>query len=154
MKLTLDNVYMSESYDQFRNYGSKRLLIERLIGILFIMAGIGFLTYTTGKTFLPALLILFGIFELCSNAITKYFWLRRHKKSKLFNAEVEINISESGIESISPFSNGSFSWSGIEKIVRTPEGILVWPQKGMYWYFPEKIFGKETIHLIESKISN
>ena len=152
MKLTLDNAYMSDSYDQFRKYGSKRLLIERLIGTAFILAGIGFLTYMPGKTFLSSMLIIFGIFELCSNAITKYFWLRRHTKSKLSNAEVQINISESGIESISPFSNGSFNWSGIEKIIRTPQGILVWPQKGMYWYFPEKIFGKETIDLIASKM--
>jgi hypothetical protein len=69
------------------------------------------------------------------------------------NAEVELKISETGIESIGPYSSGHFEWNGVEKVVRTPKGILLWPQKGMYWYLPESIVGKDAIELILTKVN-
>jgi hypothetical protein len=151
MKFHLSREYMSESYDQGRKYGSKLLYVERLIGVVFILLGIGLLIYVKAKTVLPLAFIAIGIFELSSNQIKKYFWLRRHTNSKLMNAEVELEVTNEGINSKGPFSHGQFTWSGIEKVIRTPEGVLVWPQKGIYWYLPEKIAGKETIELILSK---
>jgi hypothetical protein len=73
---------MSESYDQARRYGSKWLIIERVIGFGFILLGTGLYIYANGKTVLPFALIAIGVFELFSNQIKKYFWLRRHLKSK------------------------------------------------------------------------
>lgn len=71
---------MSESYDQFRKYVSRSLFIERLLGIFFIISGIGFTTYTNASISLPIILIIIGVFELASNYVMKYFWLRHHKK--------------------------------------------------------------------------
>ena len=144
---------MSESYDQARRYGSMWLLIERVIGIAFIFLGIGLYISADGKTVLPIVLIAIGVFELFSNYIKKYFWLRRHAKSKLMNAEVILEVTETGIDSTGPFSNGHFEWDGIEKAIRTPKGILLWPQKGMYWYLPESIAGSQTIDFIQSKVA-
>ncbi len=153
MKFILNREYMSESYDQARRYGSKWLIVERIVGFSLILLGVGLYVYTNGKTVLPTAFIGIGVFELFSNRIKKYFWLRRHSRSKLMNAEVELKVTEAGIDSKGPFSNGHFRWSGIEKAVRTPKGILIWPQKGMYWYIPESIAGKETIDFIQSKIT-
>jgi len=153
VNFSLSREYMSESYDQARRYGSKWLIAERIVGFTFILLGVGLFIYTNGKTVSPIVLITIGVFELFSNQIKKYFWLRRHTQSKLMNAEVELEITETGIDSKGPFSNGHFEWNGIEKSVRTPKGILVWPQKGMYWYLPESVAGKETIDFIQSKIA-
>ena len=109
--------------------------------------------YASGETLLPIVLIVIGVFELFSNQIKKYFWLRRHINSKLMDAEVKLTVTEEGIDSKGPFSNGHFDWGGIEKAIRTPKGILVWPQKGMYWYLPENVAGKDTIDFIQSKIA-
>ena len=152
MKLHLSHEYMSESYDQARKYGTKWLLVQRVIGFVFILLGLALYIYAQGKTVTPVALILIGIFELFSNRIKKYFWLKRHSKSKLVDAEIEIELTETGINSTGPFSNGYFDWSGIEKVVRTPKGVLVWPQKGMYWYLPESIAGKQSIEFIMSKV--
>lgn len=46
------------------------------------------------------------------------------------NAEVELEITDTSINCAGPFCNGHFEWDGIEKVIRTPKGILVWPQKG------------------------
>lgn len=153
MKFRLNHEYMSESYDQARRYGSKWFLIERVIGACFVFLGMGLYIYTNGKTVMPIALVVIGVLELLSNRIKKYFWLRRHSKSKLLNAEVKLEVTEAGIDSSGPFSNGHFEWEGIEKTIRTPKGILVWPQKGMYWYLPESIAGKQTIDFIQAKVA-
>jgi hypothetical protein len=44
------------------------------------------------------------------------------------------------------------AWDGVEKCVRTPKGILIWPQKGMYFYIPEESAGADAIAFIESKV--
>lgn len=147
----LDRAYMSESYDQARLYGSKWLLAEKIIGAVLIIGGIALLLYSRGETVLPAVLIAVGAFEVLSNRIKKYFWLRRHLKSKLNDAEVHITLSDSGIASKSLYSTSEMKWSGVEKVVRTPKGILIWPQKGMYWYLPASTAGAKAIAFIETK---
>lgn len=151
MKIKLSLEYMSESYDQARKYGSKWIVIELVVGLSFILAGIGLFIYTNGESVVPLFFLAIGVFELLSNKIKKYFWLRRHAKSKIVDAEVEVQVTDTGIESIGPFSSGNFQWGGIEKAVRTPEGILLWPQKGVICYFPENVMGKEIVDFIESK---
>jgi hypothetical protein len=153
VKLSLNYEYMSESYDQARRYGSKWLLIELFIGVGFIVLGAALYIYANGETVLPIAFVVIGVFELLSNRIKKYFWLRRHSKSKLMNTEVEMEITEAGIDSTGPFSSGHFEWGGIEKAIRTPKGILLWPQKGMYWYLPESIAGEQTIDFILTKLA-
>lgn len=147
----LDRTYMSESYDQARLYGSKWLHAEKIIGTALIMGGVALFVYSRGETALPAVLIAIGVFELLSNRIKKYFWLRRHLKSKLNDAEVQITLSDSGIASKSLYSTSEMKWSGVEKVVRTPKGILIWPQKGVYWYLPASAAGTEAIAFIETK---
>jgi len=153
MKLTLTREYYSECYDQIRKYGAKSLLFERVSAVVLIIFGIGLYIYLNVEPDLSVILICLGVFELFSNSIKKQFWLRRQTKGKLMNAEIELLVSESGIDSTGPFSNGHFDWIGIEKIVRTPKGILVWPQKGTFWYVPESVAGTETIEFIQSKAS-
>ena len=152
-KFTLSRDYFSASYDQASRYGSKWLMVERLVGTSFILLGIGFIAYSRGETLLPLALVAIGVVELLSNMIKKYFWLRRQSKSKVSGAEVELVVDDEGIESLGPFSTGRMRWSGIEKVVRTPHGILVWPQTGMYMYLPEAAVGRETIEFIASKVA-
>ena len=151
MKLTLSYEYMSESYDQVRRYGSKWLLMERVVGAALVVLGAGLYMLVEDRTATSMALIAIGIFELLSNRIKKHFWLLRHSKSKLMNAEVELRITETGIESIGPYSSGQFAWSGMERVVRTPKGVLLWPQKGVYWYVPESIAGEQIIAEILAK---
>lgn len=152
-KFSLSREYMSESYDQARRYGTKWLLVERIIGTGFILVGLALYIYVNGEMVLPLALVAVGVIELMSNNIKKYFWLRRHSKSKLMGAEVEIKVTDAGIDSRGPFSAGQFNWEGMEKAVRTPKGILLWPQKGMYWYLPENIAGREIVEFIQSKVA-
>jgi len=71
--------------------------------------------------------------------------------SKVANNFVDISISDEGIKSKSPFSESSMSWSGLEKIVETPKGLLIWPQKSMHIYLKKESVPEETIQFILSK---
>ncbi|HEX9626151.1 MAG TPA: YcxB family protein [Acidiferrobacterales bacterium] len=153
VKFRLDRAYMGESYDQARRHGSKWLLGERIVGSALVVLGVVLLVYARGETVLPVVLVAVGVFELLSNRVKKHFWLRRHLKSKLYDVEIKITVSDSGIESRSPYSNNEMNWNGVEKVLRTPKGILIWPQKGMYWYSPESVAGADAIEFIESKIA-
>jgi hypothetical protein len=149
IKLTLSTAYMSDCYDEFRRYGSKWLLVEKVVGLGFVLGGLALYTYAHGVTALPLALMAIGAFELLSNRVKKFFWLRRHAKSKLADATVEIEFSDDGIRSTGPYSSGTFQWSGLEKAKRTHSGIIIWPQKGMYWYIPESEAGSELIAYIQ-----
>lgn len=151
INIRLDRAYMGESYDQGRRYGSKWFLGEKIIGTTLIILGIAMYRYAQGETPLPFLLVAIGVFELLSNRIKKFFWLRRHTHSKLNGSEIQITLSDSGIVSKGPHSTSDMTWAGVEKVLRTPKGILVWPQKGMYWYLPERIAGTDAIEFIHNK---
>ncbi len=140
-KLTQD--FLSESFDEERRYGSKWALIEKFIGAALVGTGIAIFISSYKGTALPFTIVIIGVIELLSNRIKKYFWLRRHRMSKLFEADVEFICTGEGIESNTPFATSKMAWEGIEKVVSTPKGILIWPQKGMYIYLPESIVGKD-----------
>jgi uncharacterized membrane protein len=149
--MTLDKDFMSESFDQARRYGSRWRLNELAIGAIFIVAGIVLLAYAEWATVLPVVLIVIGIFEIFSSRIKKFFWLRKHGKSKAANAKIEMSFDDTGFETKSSFSSARMAWEGVEKCVRTPKGILLWPQKGVYFYIPEESVGADAITFIESK---
>jgi hypothetical protein len=148
----LDRAYMSESYDLNRRYGNRWLLIERGVGVLAILYGLFLLS--EGDEFLWVIFVALGTFELCSNYLRKYVWLRRHFKSKLADAQVELTIDDEGIHSHGPFSSGSMRWNGIERILRTPKGLLIWPQKGMYIYLPKSAAEENVIDFVASRVES
>jgi hypothetical protein len=148
----LDRAYMGEGYDLSRRYGSTWLLIERIVGVLAILFGIFLLS--EGDDIFWVIFVALGMFELCSNYVKRYIWLRRHFKSKLADAQVELTIDDDGIHSRGPFSTGSMRWNGIERILRTPKGLLIWPQKGMYIYLPKAAAGEDVINFVASRVAS
>ena len=149
--MTLDEDYMSESFDQARRYGSRWRQVELAIGIVFIVSGLALFSYTDWATALPGALVAIGVFELLSGRIKKFLWLRKHSKGKAANQKVRMSFDDEGFETESKFSSARMTWDGVEKCVRTPIGILIWPQKGMYFYVPEESIGADAIAFIESK---
>jgi len=151
--LTLDKKFMSESFNQARRYGSRWHFIELAIGTIFIVGGFGLRVYADWAIALPIALIAIGVFEIFSSRIKKVFWLRRHGKGKAANSKIEMSFDDDGFETESEFSSARMKWDGVEKCVRTPKGILLWPQKGVYFYISEEVAGADAIAFIQSKAS-
>lgn len=150
--MTLDTDFMSESFDQARRYGSRWHLIELVIGGTFIVGGLFLFAYADWATALPLALVAIGVFEISSHRIKKFFWLRKHGKSKAANQKIEMSFDDEGFETKSSFSTARMAWDGVEKCVRTPKGILIWPQKGIYFYIPQVSAGVDALAFIESKV--
>ncbi|MCG8339466.1 MAG: YcxB family protein [Proteobacteria bacterium] len=68
-------------------------------------------------------------------------------KSKVANAEVRIILSESGITLSGPYNHAEISWEGIERIVETPKGVFIWPQKGVHICLPTS----DVVHFVTGK---
>jgi len=149
---TLNRDFMSESFDQARRYGSRWYLIELAIGSAFIVGGLLLFAYADWATVLPLVLVGIGVFEMFSSRIKKFFWLKKHGKGKAANSKVEMVFDDDGFKTKSDLSSAGMSWEGVEKCVRTPKGILLWPQKGMYFYIPEEAAGRDTLSFIQSKV--
>ena len=151
--VTLDKEYLSECYDQLLRYGSRWRVIELGVGIIFLLGGVALFVYTNWATPLPLVFIGIGLFEIFSNRIKTFFWLRRHARSKSANAQVEMLFDDEGFESRTRFASGRVAWDAMEKCVRTPKGILLWPYSASYYYIPELLVGSEALDFIESTVS-
>ena len=123
-------------------------MIERIIGIAALFGGI--YLWVTDFYFDLLVWILFAIalVDLLGYWVRKFFWMRKCADGRSLNSTVEFELSESGISSTSKFSTGHLSWDGVEKVRRTDKGLIVWPQKGVYMYFPEAMVGSEPIDFI------
>ena len=149
----LDREYMSEGFDQFRRFGSRWRVAEWVIGVAFILAGFALFNYTDWAIATPVALVVIGIVEILSSRIKKFFWLRKHAKSKASGVKIEMTFDEEGIESKTDASVSRLDWSAVEKCVRTPRGILLWPQEEIYVWIPESVFGIDAINFVESRVS-
>ena len=148
-KITLSKQHLSESYDQFVRFGSKRLLIERIIGSTALVAAVVLYFLDFSFDVLIYVLLAVAVVDLLGNSVRKFFWLKKFTTAKELNSDVEFTFSEQGISSKSRFSSGELSWEGVDRVKKTPLGLLVWPTKGMYMYFPEKAVGKEVVDFIQ-----
>jgi len=146
--LTLDQGYLSESYDQIRRYGSSWYWIELVIGLLFIIGGLALFIYASWTTILPIALVGVGVFEILFYKVKKFFWLRKRASDKSANTEINLSFDDEGLETNSELSTAKLKWAGVEKCIQTPKGVIIWPQKEVYIYIPEDAAGSDAIEFI------
>lgn len=48
-------------------------------------------------------------------------------------------------------SSSQAGWSSLERITRPPTGLLIWPQKGMYWCLPAWAIGPVAMAFMEAE---
>jgi hypothetical protein len=150
-KLTLDRAYFAEAFDQSIRYSNKRYRIERLVGVLFLAFGVVWAVWSNGKLASPFAFLLVGLYALISPFIKKLWWIHRQVKSKAGNWEVALTFTDAGISTSGPYSSGRIEWEGVERILETPKGVLVWPQKGIHIYLPKSTVASDVIEFVVSK---
>ncbi len=148
----LDKEYFTEAFEQSVKYASKWQKVEWFLGTLFIIAGFLLQVWSDWTLLSPIVLILIGLFELFSSSIKKVLWLRRQMKSKTANSRIEIEICDEGINSSGLYSNSEMLWQGIERILETPKGLFIWPQKGIHIYLPKKLIPDDVMQFILNQV--
>lgn len=150
--IELNKQYYSECYDERNKYGNKWKNINYYFAFIFIVVGSSILIYSNKFAVTPIALIIFGFFELFSPYIKRSIWLRRQMSNKTANTEVEITITEKELLTKGKYSEGNMAWEGMDKILDTPKGIVIWPQKGIVIYIPKTKLNVEAITYVLSKI--
>ncbi len=127
-------------------------IVERIIGVIALAIALVLLFRQSDPFMITA---FFGIAaaQLLRNPIKKVKWLRGLEKGKRFDESVEIQFDESGIKTNGPFSSAEMSREGIERQRRTPKGLLLWPQKGAFFYLPESQVDNSIIDYVQSKVA-
>jgi hypothetical protein len=86
-------------------------------------------------------------------------WMIRRQFSKRPDKDVELEwqITSEQIQSQSVLGHSQFSWQALSKVVRTPEGVLVYPHGQMFHWLPRHGFASDAdferfIELAKQKI--
>jgi hypothetical protein len=69
---------------------------------------------------------------------------RSIKSSPSYNKLVSYRFSESGVEQETPNSKSQASWDAFIQSYLTPDGLLLYPQKGIFFWLPESAFRSKS----------
>ena len=151
--LELSRDYFIESFWQSTRHANKIRKIEYIISVVFILSGIALYIYANGETMLPLVFIAIGLFEYFSPYLKKYFWLKRQMGNKSADTTVEIHITDDAILTKGVYSEGCMRWEGMNRVLETPKGIILWPQKGIHIYIPKSKITPDVIKYVLSKVT-
>ncbi len=98
-----------------------------------------------------AWLTLGGYWFILRPLVRRWVIRRRFKKEPDRDREIDWEFSEDKIRVSTAHSNSERVWHSYTKVVRTPEGILLYPNEEMYQWLPRSGFAndKEFVRFIE-----
>ena len=113
--------------------------------------GIGLVFYFNNRYIAPYILIAVGLVEFFFFDLWKPFWVRKQLRSKSTGRDVNVVITDEGLEINGPFSSGTIKWEGLEKKIQTPRGFLLWISRGVHLYFPRDVLSSEAAEFLAAK---
>jgi hypothetical protein len=147
--------YYKEAYDEIIS-SFKYKKYEPFLAIFMI--GLGFVLYfqdnykVTG--IFPIVFACVGFYELFKLYYERRKWLSDRLDSKIVGQKIEMHFTDQFIKHLGPFTNGELKWSGVKKIQKTKNGVLIKPENGISIYLQDQAFSdKEQIQFILSKVN-
>lgn len=143
--------YFKECYSESVKNGS---LIQR--GITYIspiglLAGFAIILSSASYITLGYLLIFISSYELIRPFYKRYAWLKIVLPGRQLNTKFSFVFNNQGINISSQNGKSFINWSGIVKAKESPKGLFIWPQNGIYIYFPKSCISNEAIKFVLSK---
>ena len=89
------------------------------------------------------------VFLLCGTYFLLQPWILRvqHRrsisKSPYYGKTISWQIEEHQMSAVTEGAAWSLTWDKIHNTVATPEGLLVYPHKSLYYWFPRSAFHSE-----------
>ncbi len=69
---------------------------------------------------------------------------RSIETSPSYQKLIAYRFSESGVEMETPASKGQSTWDAFIQSYLTPDGVLLYPQKGIFYWLPESAFSSKA----------
>ena len=120
-----------------------RILFYIFSSLIFILACIAI--YRKGIQISSGFLFLVGAYLLFLRHFEyKYFARRRFKKRPDKNKRIRIEVTEDIIKSeVEDIGKSEANWNSVYKALRNKEGIIIYPNEGIYHWIPNHAFQNE-----------
>lgn len=91
-----------------------------------------------------------GAVEIAWHYWDRARWFKSVRTGPQANGEVELRFGVGGITHVGPVARGEIEWRGIDRIIRTSEGLFLVQGRGISMFVPLSSLGKpEDAHTIE-----
>ena len=112
------------------------------IGALVLIMQVFYLVVVPHRDIgLTAIGFLVGFYLLyCGFALRRYF-RRLYQKDHRFKHEFTAEISDEGIQVITPFSNAQIKWNGLIRFLESSDIFMVFIAQWNFLIFPKRAFG-------------
>ena len=77
-----------------------------------------------------------GAIEVLWHYWDRHRWFKRMTTGPQANGEVELRFNANGITHVGPTARGEIQWRGIERIIRTNEGLFLLQGRGLSMFVP------------------
>jgi hypothetical protein len=121
-----------------------------LAGWLMIFSGI-FLSFgdRRNELLLAAYVVASGIAATALSSAFRQYVLKRQfisglKSSPLSDQLITYQVSEPGVDVVSPVSASKLTWNAFHQTLGTPEGVLLYQQKRLFNWLPKTAFNSEA----------
>jgi hypothetical protein len=120
-----------------------RILFYVFSSLIFILGCIAI--YSDGIQTSSVIIVLAGAYLLFLRHFEyKYFARRRFKKRPDKNKNIRIEVTEDLIKSeVEDIGKSEANWNSVFKALRTKEGIIIYPNDGIYHWLPNHAFQSE-----------
>ncbi|MCF7786059.1 MAG: YcxB family protein [Prosthecobacter sp.] len=92
-------------------------------------------------------LVFFFVLWQLIQLINRFFWRRRINAMPLCGKQVTWTVTESALKCVMSGADATMDWSVILESVATPEGILIYPQKNLFYWLPRTAFTTESEYI-------
>lgn len=135
-RYVLSKAYFSEDYDEWFRHVARWQPWAPYVAVGFL--GAALLCVAWGLYFAAAVALVAGVGQLIEACCHKSRWLAARCGGRNEEGEVKFTFTDESIAIEGPFSSTQFHWEGMERIVITPNGLLLYPQKGAHYYIPDR----------------
>ena len=142
---TLNEAHFKQVYSDWLRYVSRWRRWSIWISSFLIIIGIVLGYVSTRGYVLPVTMIGLGIIEMLYGVVHKRTWIRDRLASHGQNEMVEIQFTDEGLKLSGPDSESICKWSAFDRCISTPNGLFLWPEKGIHIYVPNSAISPHDV---------
>ena len=147
---SLNELLIGRSW-HWKKFGSLQYLWY-VAGAIFITLG-SIALYLGDRPF-GIMILSYGLYCVTRKKILEFRFKRNIEKNPGYQIPTKWEFTENGITQTSKLGSSELSWSAIYETVTTPEGVLLYPQKNLYFWIPVRYFEyDEQFHELEELLA-
>jgi hypothetical protein len=141
-QFTLSRDYLGECFDQSLPYG-KNAKPNYVFPIALFVVGASLLVFSSQPKLISTMLVALATLELFHIRYRRGWWLARQMLGKSADSKVTLTITDSEIQTHSPYAQTTLLWVDIERVIETDLGLILVAKSGGQQYLSKSLFPTE-----------